>query len=286
MKIEVFIPAYNCRDTLPKALASLVSQTDQEFSVCVVDDCGTEPLEDICAMFPQLNLRLIHNPKNLGVGLTRQSAIDTSDADYLIELDADDMLMPMAINVYKQNAILKPDIDFFVAWVFNELPDGNGGKGYITVKDGYTFAGGKMYKTEFLRKYDIRNCEEFSRFADDTYINMLSYELGKTEIIPMPLYLYTCNPNSVTNKNGGKDYWQDVVPKFLRCIEKTSEIICRYKDADEIVHLDGTLMYIKNVVKSRGQKNEIMAYNKLLNNLKAMGRTNGVSDAYLNLEEE
>ena len=273
MKLEVFIPAYNCWDTLPKTLASLAAQTDSDFSVCVVDDCGREPLDDICAMYPQLNLRIVHNPENRGCGLSRQSAIDTSDADYLIPLDSDDMLMPMAINIFKQNAALKPDVDFFVAWVFNEMADGNGGTGYVTIKDGFTLVSGKMYKADFLRKFGIRNCEEFSRFADDTYINMLSYELGKTEMIPIPLYLYTSNPNSVTNRNGGKDYWAGVVPKFLRCIEATSQIICKHKGADEIQHLEGTLPYIRGVVECRQEAEEVDAYNKLLHSLAAMGRT-------------
>lgn len=273
MKLEVFIPAYNCQDTLPKTLASLAAQTDSDFSVCVVDDCGTAPLEDICNLFPQLNLRIVRNPKNLGCGLSRQSAIDTSDADYLIPLDSDDMLLPMAIRIFKDNARLKPDVDFFVGWVFNEFPDGKGGLGYATIKDGFTLVSGKMYKAEFLRKYEIRNCEEFSRFADDTYANMLCYELGKTEMIPIPLYLYTCNPNSVTNKNGGKDYWADVVPKFLRCIEATSEIICKHKSADDIEHLENTLPYIRGVVEQRGIPKEVAAYNALMDSLSSMGRT-------------
>ena len=271
MKIEIFIPAYNCRNTLSKTLASLAAQTDPDFSVCVVDDCGQEPLDDICAMFPMLNLRLIRNEKNLGCGLSRQSAIDTSDADYLIPLDSDDMLLPMAINIFKQNAKLKPDVDFFVSWVFNEVSSDNGDTGYITIKDGFTLVSGKMYKTEFLRKYDIRNCEEFSRFADDTYINMLSYELGKTEMIQIPLYLYTCNPNSVTNKNGGKDYWKDVVPKFLRCIEKTSEIISIHKPANEIMHLHGTLPYIRDIILQRNKDEEILLYNHLIDKLVSIG---------------
>ena len=271
MKIEIFIPAYNCRATLPKTLASLAAQTDSDFSVCVVDDCGQEPLDDICAMFPTLNLRLVRNEHNLGCGLSRQSAIDTSDADYLIPLDSDDMLLPMAISIFKQNAKLRPDVDFFVSWVFNEVHDKNYGLGYVTIKDGFTLVSGKMYKTEFLRKYDIRNCEEFSRFADDTYINMLSYELGKTEMIQIPLYLYTHNPNSVTNKNGGKDYWSGVVPKFLRCIEKTSDIISMHKPVNEIVHFAGTLPYIKNVVAQRNQCEEIALYNRLIDKLISMG---------------
>lgn len=271
MKIEIFIPAYNCRETLPKTLASLAAQTDQDFYVCVVDDCGSEPIEDICALFPQLNLRLIQNSENRGCGLSRQSAIDTSDADYLIPLDSDDMLFPMAINVFKQNAILKPDVDFFVSYVYNEVPVENNLLGYALIKDGFTLVSGKMYKAEFLKKYNIRNCEEFSRFADDTYINMLSYELGKSEMIPFPLYLYIRNPNSVTNKNGGKDYWADVVPKFLRCIEKTSEIISQYKPASQIGHLHGTIPYIKDVVMKRQQEKEIKLYNNLINKLNSLG---------------
>ena len=281
MKIEVFIPAYNCRDTLAKTMSSLAAQTDSDFSVCVVDDCGSQPLEDICKLFPMLNLRLVRNPRNLGCGLSRQTAIDTSSADYLIPLDSDDMLLPMAISIFKQNALARPEVDFFVGYVFNEIPDGKGGKGYVTIKDGFTLVSGKMYKAEFLRKYGIRNCEEFSRFADDTYINMLSYELGKTQMIPIPLYLYTCNPNSVTNRNGGKDYWADVVPKFLRCIESTSQIICRYKAADEIDHLKNTLPYIRGVVERRGAFGEIAAYNTMLDSLKTMGRTLGLEEAYL-----
>lgn len=273
MKLEVFIPAYNCRSTLPRTLASLVAQTDPNFSVCVVDDCGTEPLDDICSMFPMLDLRIVRNPENLGVGLSRQSAIDTSDADYLVELDADDMLMPMAIDIFRQSAILKPDIDFFIAWVFNEVSDGKGGTGYKTIRDGYTFAGGKMYRAEFLRKYNIRNCEEFSRAADDTYINILSYELGRAETIPIPLYLYTRNPNSVTNHNGGKDYWSGIVPKFIRCIEATTEIICQYKAADRIVHLEGTLPYIRGVVERRAIPGEVESYNRMLDSLAGLGRT-------------
>lgn len=184
------------------------------------------------------------------------------------------MLLPMAISVFKQCAKLKPEIDFFVSWVYNECHH-NGEIGYLIIKNGFTLVSGKMYKADFLKKFNIRNCEEFSRFADDTYINMLSYELGKTEIIPFPLYLYTYNLNSVTNKNGGKDYWNNIVPKFLRCIEKTTEHICKYKKADEIEHLKGTLSYIKDVIKQGREKKEKELYNLLLDKLKTLGRSVG-----------
>lgn len=284
MTIEVFIPAYNCRNTLSKTLASLAAQTDPDFYVCVVDDCNDEPLDHICDMFPQLNLRIIRNSENRGCGLSRQSAIDTSSADYLIPLDSDDMLLPMAVHVFKQEAVLHPDVDFFVSWVYNETPNSSGGTAYNIITNGYTLVSGKMYRAEFLRNYDIRNCNEFSRFADDTYINMLSYELGKTAMIPIPLYLYTHNLNSVTNTNGGRDYWADVVPKFLRCIEATCSIICRHKPADSIAHLENTLPYIRDVVTLRNQPQEILAYNALLESLQRMGRTKNLTQVGLEMQ--
>lgn len=273
MKIEVFIPAYNCRKTLARTLASLAAQTDSDFSVCVVDDCNAELLSDICAMFPTLKLRIVRNERNLGCGLSRQSAIDTSDADYLIPLDSDDMLLPMAIDIFRQEAAKHPDTDFFIGQCYNEFALPNGTRGIKTDEDGLTLVSGKMYKAAFLRRYGIRNCEEFSRFADDTYFNMLCFELGERRYIPLPLYFYTHNPQSVTNVNSGRDYWANITPKFLRCIELTTEMICRYKPADEIVHLDGTLTYVKGVVLRENDAKNVRLYNRLLDRLAEMGRT-------------
>ena len=262
MIIEVFIPAYNCADTLPKTLASLVAQTDSDFSICVVDDCSSDNIKSICEKFPMLNLRIVRNEKNLGCGLSRQTAIDTSTADYLIPLDSDDMLLPYAIAVFKCRAEANPECDYFCGWVYNETITPNGSQAIALLKNGQTLVSGKMYKASFLRKYNIRNCEEFSRFADDTYINMLSIELGTVGSIEIPLYLYTNNLNSVTNENGGKTYWANVVPKFLRCIRKTTEHILRYKTMDDIQHLPMTMNYIKNVIFSQEKHCLIELYHK------------------------
>lgn len=263
MTIEVFIPAYNCTYTLHKTLASLVAQTDSDFSVCVVDDYSTEDIKSICDQFQMLNLRIIRNKKNLGCGLSRQMAIDTSTADYLIPLDSDDMLLPYAIAVFRGRALANPDYDFFIGYVYNETTMPDGKQAIALIKNGQTLVSGKMYKASFLKKYNIRNCEEFSRFADDTYINMLSIELGKVGYIEIPLYLYTENPNSVTNVNGGKTYWNNVIPKFLKCIQKTTEHILQYKSIHEIQHLPMTMEYIRKVVLQSNNDEYIRIYNQL-----------------------
>lgn len=275
MTIEVFIPAYNCRDTLPRTLHSLAAQTDSNFSVCVADDHSDVPLTDICDAFKgALNIRCVRAEHNVGCGLARQLAIDSSNADYLIPLDSDDCLLPMAIELFRQSATFHPDADFFSAWAYSQIPDLRGGNGYNTFKDGLTLVSGKMYRRQFLIDKSIRNCTEFARFADDTYFNMLCFELGKVQYIDFPTYLYVRNPNSVTNTNGGKDYWANVVPKFLRCIEATTEKIVAYKRGDEIKHLAGTIPYICGVVKERNQPDEIAAYNRCIDRLIDLGVPN------------
>jgi hypothetical protein len=135
------------------------------------------------------------------------------------------MLLPMAIDILRKSALMNPTADYFIGHVIKESVDKNGDTIYKFLTDDLTIIASKMYKRSFLERFDIRNCEEFSRFADDTYFNILSYELGEKVFIPFPLYLYTCNPQSVTNKNGGQDYWNGVVPKFLQCILRTTEKI-------------------------------------------------------------
>lgn len=120
MKIEVFIPAYECESTLPRTLYSLAAQTDQDFSVCVVDDHSFVPLE-LEMPNPHLNIRYIRAKKNVGCGLARQLAIDSSDADYLIPLDSDDCLLPMAIELFRQSAKFNSDADFFSAWAYSQI---------------------------------------------------------------------------------------------------------------------------------------------------------------------
>ena len=277
MTIEVFIPAYNCRDTLPRTLHSLAAQTDSNFSVCVADDHSDIPLADICDAFKgALNIRCVRAEHNVGCGLARQLAIDSSDADYLIPLDSDDCLLPMSIELFRQSATFHPDADFFSAWAYSQIPDPRGGNGYNTLKDGLTLVSGKMYRRQFLIDKGIRNCTEFARFADDTYFNMLCFELGNIQYIDFPVYLYVLNPNSVTNTNGGKDYWANVVPKFLRCIEATTRKIVQFKPGDKIMHLQNTIPYIHGVVKKRGDPDEMAAYNHCINRIIELG----VPDTY------
>lgn len=70
--MEIIIPAYNCMDTIKKALDSLVEQTNKNFTVLVIDDCSTQPIVSIIGLYKEkLNIRYIRNSCNVGCGMSR-----------------------------------------------------------------------------------------------------------------------------------------------------------------------------------------------------------------------
>lgn len=96
--LKIIIPCYNCLETLPKTLASLLSQTDSDFLVHLIDDASTQDLSPIIEHFSQyLNIVVTRNETNVGCGMSRQVGIDNIDADYITFLDSDDVLMPYAV---------------------------------------------------------------------------------------------------------------------------------------------------------------------------------------------
>ena len=107
--VEVGIPVYKARNTLPAALDSLVAQTKKNFIVCLSIDGDNEDYSDIIETYQNrgLKIRVIKSDVNRGAGGARQQVFDTTICDYVMFLDADDMFMPRAVEVLYTNAKAK-----------------------------------------------------------------------------------------------------------------------------------------------------------------------------------
>jgi glycosyltransferase involved in cell wall biosynthesis len=91
--ISVVIPAYNCADTICDTLNSLLSQTLLPDEIIVVDDCSTEPVsKKIAKNFPAVTV--IRHPENKGVQIARNTGYANVKGEYVLFLDADDLLYP------------------------------------------------------------------------------------------------------------------------------------------------------------------------------------------------
>jgi len=93
--VSVIIPAYNCKDLVAEAVASVREQTYRDFEVIVADDGSTdgtwEVIQQLGRDWPELRtMRLEHG----GLAATRNAAIAESTGDWIALQDADDLWLP------------------------------------------------------------------------------------------------------------------------------------------------------------------------------------------------
>lgn len=97
MKVSVVIPTYNRGYTITEALASVFSQTFQDFEVIVVDDGSTDDTSDLVRRFGDRRLRYVRRDTRRGVAAARNLALSMSKGSFISFLDSDDIWKPQKI---------------------------------------------------------------------------------------------------------------------------------------------------------------------------------------------
>lgn len=106
IKVSVVITAYNLAQYLPDAISSVMAQDHApSFEIVIVDDASTDETPKIADRFAAAHpgqIRVIHNPKNLYLAGALNVGIEASRGEYIIPLDADNMLGPKALYVLSE----------------------------------------------------------------------------------------------------------------------------------------------------------------------------------------
>jgi glycosyltransferase involved in cell wall biosynthesis len=92
--VSVIIPCYNQAHFLGEAIESVFRQTYPHYEIIVVDDGSTDETANVAAGFEQVQCL---TQKNLGLAAARNAGLEASRGSYLVFLDADDRLLPNAL---------------------------------------------------------------------------------------------------------------------------------------------------------------------------------------------
>jgi glycosyltransferase involved in cell wall biosynthesis len=92
--VSVIITSYNQARFLSDAIESVLTQTYSQFEIVVVDDGSTDNAWEVVARYPAV--RYIRQD-NQGLSAARNTGLRESNGAYLVFLDADDRLLPIAL---------------------------------------------------------------------------------------------------------------------------------------------------------------------------------------------
>lgn len=97
---SVIIPVYNRARALQSALASVLTQSCQDFEIVVVDDGSKDNPLEIIQAFGDPRIRLLRQV-NRGGGAARNTAIDAAQGRFIAPLDSDDIFLPHHLQAMK-----------------------------------------------------------------------------------------------------------------------------------------------------------------------------------------
>lgn len=94
-KISVVVPIYKSEQTLERCVESLLSQTEKELEIILVDDGSPDGCPAICDAYEKKDgrIKVIHK-KNAGVSAARNTGIEAATGTYVVFVDSDDYVEP------------------------------------------------------------------------------------------------------------------------------------------------------------------------------------------------
>mgnify|MGYP000389145418 CR=1 FL=1 len=121
MKVTIAIPFYNAEAYLLDAIRSVFAQTHAEWELILIDDGSTDGSLKIANSINDPRVRVISDGKNKRLAGRLNEVTKLAKYDYIVRMDADDLMLPNRIEtqlaVFKEN----PEIDIVTTGVFSTL---------------------------------------------------------------------------------------------------------------------------------------------------------------------
>ena len=92
--ISVVLPAYNRRNTVRKAVESVLNQTERDIECIVVDDASTDDTAGVLTEISDSRLRIIRLTENSGACHARNVGVQAAKGEYIAFQDSDDCFHP------------------------------------------------------------------------------------------------------------------------------------------------------------------------------------------------
>lgn len=196
--ISVIIPAYNYAHLLPRALDSVLSQWAEDIELLVVNDGSRDNTAEVLAEYrarhPQL--QVVHQA-NAGAAAARNHGVRLAHGQYALLLDADDELLPKALDALREVVASNPQAGLILGAHISVHSDGRERLRLPTPVSGSALQRTRRYLLE--KNINISHC--CTLFRRDLLLQRPYPEtLRRGEDIAVFAYLLVSAPVALTNQ--------------------------------------------------------------------------------------
>jgi len=235
MKVSVVIPVYNKGPFLKECLDSVFAQTFPDFEVIAVDDCSTDNCLEILRSCHDPRLRVVQLERNMGPAGAAQRGMDLAQGEYIVRMDADDMMFPDRIGTQVRFMDAHPEVgvsggqvilfgDESITWRYSLENE--------ACKADLIFGvpisqGASILRASVLERTGVRYADEWPRVAED-WLFMIELsphtEFGNVDV---PLIHYRRGAHNIKHTQNmdvlGPEVLRSALPRFG--LEPTEENI-------------------------------------------------------------
>lgn len=262
--LSIIIPLYNKQDYILKTIDSVLSQECNDYEIVIVDDGSTDNSVNVVEHVLDQRIHLFHK-ENGGPSSARNFGVDKARGEWVIFLDADDVLEPGAItqvvrdlkkhkraDVFCYNLFIRMDLD---RWLFVRHHK----KGYLCVPflhwyldRIYPRTGNMVCRKSVMLAEPY--CENYRRWEDgeNTFRLMRKYRFYAS---PIPLFTYCCDNVDASKpcRNPYDDYICNMKPDGKSLFEQ----LAMYK-----LYKEACICYPDDVFRIYGNKFNGKKYKK------------------------
>jgi glycosyltransferase involved in cell wall biosynthesis len=114
--VSIITPSYNKADFIMQTINSVIAQTYPNWEMIIVDDCSTDHSQNLLSNVTTIDTRIkvILNEKNKGGNACRNQGLAMAEGDYVLFLDADDILDTHCIASRVKTSLKYPSADLLV----------------------------------------------------------------------------------------------------------------------------------------------------------------------------
>lgn len=223
-RVSVIIPAYNSAQTLGAILDDILSQTEKNIEIIVVDDGSADSTKQIAQKYALNDARLIIiSQENAGPSAARNKGLDQARGKYVMFFDADDSVDNKIIEIMLGNIESADEISIVEAGCVVEESDNHGNtKTYsmkpftaephsdnkkrvlLSLRKNGLFHSlwNKIYRASIIKDNNIRFRDNIKNGEDLIFNLEYMRYASKYNVIPDTLYYYkrATESDSVTSK--------------------------------------------------------------------------------------